>query len=213
MVKLILLGGGGHATVLAEILRESGAPLLGLTALAPPTAGLLAELPFLGDDEVVGDHGPDTVQLVNGLGSTATTQARADIFLRFTKAGYHFAGLRHPSAIVSPSAAAGAGLQVLAGAIVNSEARLGANVLVNSRALIEHHCEIGDHCHIASGAVLCGDCRLGAGVHVGAGAVVRQGIRIGTGAVIAAGAVVIDHVPPHSLAVGVPARIRRENIG
>ncbi len=210
--SLILLGAGGHATVLAEILQAAGEPLLGLCAPRLPTPGLLANLPYLGDDEATEQHDPGTVQLVNGLGSSADISARAEIFRRFREAGYPFATVRHPSAIISPSAHTGEGLQALAGSLINSEARLGDNVLINSHAVIEHHGEIGDHCHIASGAVLCGNCRLAAGVHIGAGAVVKQGVRIGTGAVIAAGAVVIADVPPHTLVAGVPARIKRENI-
>ncbi|NOX75387.1 MAG: acetyltransferase [Gammaproteobacteria bacterium] len=211
-MKLILLGGGGHATVLAEILHAMGTLPASLAALDAPLTGLLAGLPFLGGDDAVMSYATDTVQLINGLGSIADTRARTEIYQRFSAAGYGFAAVRHSAAIVSSSAEAGKGLHVLAGAIINSEARLGDNVLVNSRALVEHHCNIGDHCHIASGAVLCGSCRLGIGVHVGAGAVVKQGVSIGDGAVIAAGAVVIGDVPAHSLMAGVPAQIKRENI-
>lgn len=209
---LILLGAGGHATVLAEILQTGGAALLGLCAPRPPEPGLLDALDYLGGDEVIEQRTPGDIQLVNGLGSIASTTARAALFHRLRAAGYRFAAVCHPTAVVSPSAQTGEGLQALAGSLINSEARLGANVLVNSRAVVEHHCEIGDHVHVASGAILCGGCRLGAGVHVGAGAVVRQGLQIGAGAVVAAGAVVIDEVPPRSLVAGVPARIKREGL-
>ncbi len=208
---LILLGAGGHATVLAEILRTAGAPLLGLCAPRPPAPGLLTTLSYLGGDEAVEQHAPDRVRLVNGLGSSAATSARAALFRRFHEAGYPFAEVRHPSAIINPSARTGEGLQTLAGSLINSEARLGDNVLINSHAVVEHHGDIGDHCHVASGAVLCGDCRLEPGVHVGAGAVIKQGVRVGAGAVIAAGAVVIADVPAHTLVAGVPARIKREH--
>lgn len=203
-MQLILLGAGGHATVLAEILQQSGKTLLGLAGPEAATSGLLAALPYLGDDAAM-TQPPASVRLVNGLGSTNNTAARARLFQHFRAAGYRFADVRHPTAIISPSAQTGEGLQALAGCVINSEARLGDNVLVNSRAVVEHHCHIGDHSHIASGAILCGDCRLQAGVHVGAGATVKQGIQIGANAVIAAGAVVVRDVPANSLAMGVPA--------
>lgn len=47
------------------------------------------------------------------------------------------------------------------------------------------------------------------GSWVGAGAVVLDGVRIGRGAVIGANAVVTRDVPPHSVAVGAPARVTR----
>lgn len=50
---------------------------------------------------------------------------------------------------------------------------------------------------------------LGDAVTVGAGARVLGGIELGDGCMVGANAVVIDSVPAHSTAVGVPARILR----
>lgn len=47
-------------------------------------------------------------------------------------------------------------------------------------------------------------------VWIGAGAIITDGVRVGCGAVIAAGAVVVDHVEPHTLVGGVPARLLRK---
>jgi acetyltransferase-like isoleucine patch superfamily enzyme len=44
-------------------------------------------------------------------------------------------------------------------------------------------------------------------VWIGANAVILDGVTIGTGSVIGAGAVVTRDIPPHSIAVGVPARV------
>jgi len=49
---------------------------------------------------------------------------------------------------------------------------------------------------------------IGDDVYVGAGARVLGGVTVGNGAQIGANAVVTCSVPPHSVAVGVPARIR-----
>lgn len=48
------------------------------------------------------------------------------------------------------------------------------------------------------------------GAWIGAGAILLDGVRVGTGAVVGAGAVVTRDVPPHTLAVGTPARVVRE---
>ena len=48
------------------------------------------------------------------------------------------------------------------------------------------------------------DCWLGAGV------VVIEGVKIGRGSVIGAGSIVTRDIPPYSIAVGVPARVRRQ---
>lgn len=52
------------------------------------------------------------------------------------------------------------------------------------------------------------------GAYIGTGVVLTPGVEIGEGATIGAGAVVTRDIPPHSVAVGVPARVitRRDRL-
>jgi acetyltransferase-like isoleucine patch superfamily enzyme len=52
--------------------------------------------------------------------------------------------------------------------------------------------------------------RIDDGCWIGAGAIILDGVTIGRGSCIGAGAVVTRSVPPHSLAVGMPARVIRD---
>ncbi|MCM1579276.1 MAG: serine O-acetyltransferase, partial [Ruminococcus sp.] len=79
--------------------------------------------------------------------------------------------------------------------------------------------EIGDNCLIYQGVTLGGTGKdrgkrhptLGNNVMVGAGARVLGPFKVGDNSKIAANAVVLESVPPNSTAVGVPARIVRQN--
>ena len=51
--------------------------------------------------------------------------------------------------------------------------------------------------------------RIENGCWIGAGAIILDGVTVGEGSCIGAGAVVTRSVPPHSLAVGAPARVIR----
>ena len=51
--------------------------------------------------------------------------------------------------------------------------------------------------------------RIGRGAWLGQNVVVCPGVTIGEGAVIGANSVVNREIPPHSLAVGAPARVLR----
>jgi len=48
---------------------------------------------------------------------------------------------------------------------------------------------------------------------IGAGAIITDGVRVGKGSVVGAGAVVTRDVPPHSVVMGVPARVVKEITG
>jgi carbonic anhydrase/acetyltransferase-like protein (isoleucine patch superfamily) len=70
---------------------------------------------------------------------------------------------------------------------------VGCRVIVGHRVIL-HGCTIEDDCLI------------------GMGAIVLNGARIGRGSIVGAGALVLEdmEVPPGSLVIGAPARIRRE---
>lgn len=198
---VIVIGGGGHASVVIDALALGNARLLGLVdpALAG-REGLVHGIALLGGDEALEEQDPAKVILANGIGSTRNTRLRTKIFLRLKEAGFVFTPVVHPAAIIAPSAILAEGAQVMAGAVVQPGAVIGADALVNTRASVDHDCRIGAHCHIAPGVTLSGGVTLGEGVHVGSGAVIIQGITIGEGALVAAGAIVTRDVPAHGLA-------------
>jgi serine O-acetyltransferase len=81
------------------------------------------------------------------------------------------------------------------GVVINGNVRGGTNVL------IEHQVTIGAERRASP--------VLGDDVFLGAGAKVVGAVTIGEGARIGANAVVVHDVPPHSTAVGIPARVVR----
>ena len=72
---------------------------------------------------------------------------------------------------------------------------IGADCVVGHNAHLEG-CVVEDHCLIGSGSITLNRARVGAGSIVGAGALISQDFV----------------VPPKSLAVGVPATIKRTGI-
>jgi hypothetical protein len=128
---VVVIGGGGHARVLLDALSSMGVRVAGVVApsIAP---GLRA--PLLGDDSWLLEQDAGKVLLVNALGSTSNTAARAAVFDRFRSAGFRFATVVHRAAIVAADATLGEGAQVMAGAIVQPGVVLAENVLVNTGA-------------------------------------------------------------------------------
>lgn len=203
----ILLGAGGHARVLLDVLRFHGATVAGAyDADASLHGGTLLTVSVVAGDEAALALDPSRVWAVNALASIGPVVARRTLYERFVAAGFQFPPLVHPSASVSAFAELAPGAQVLAGAVVGPAAAVGENAIVNTRAIVEHDCRIAAHVHVASGATLCGGVSVGPAAHIGAGAIVVQGVSVGAACLVAAGAVVVRDVPDGRRVAGVPAR-------
>ena len=109
----------------------------------------------------------------------------------------------------------------LTGIEIHPGAKIGKGLLIDhgSGVVIGETAEIGDYCLLYQGCTLGGTGKdhgkrhptLGNNVMVGAGAKILGPFKVGDNAKIAANAVVLKEVPPNSTAVGVPARIVRQN--
>lgn len=206
----IILGGGGHARVIIDVLQqlEEFTPWGVLDANPAYWGKAILGVPVIGGDSKLPELLSQGIShFILGLGSTGRTEPRRLVFQRACQAGFTPVTVKHPRAVVSNSALLDQGTAVLAGAIINAGAKIGSNVIINTGAIVEHDCVIGNHVHLATGARLAGGVIIDDGAHVGIGACVLQGVHIGEKAVIGAGAVVLEDIPPQATAAGVPARI------
>jgi UDP-perosamine 4-acetyltransferase len=203
-VKVVLIGGGGHARSVAEAIRAAGR--LELVGATDPT-GNTGDLAHLGSDDALPDLLAGGVRAaVLGVGGIGDNAPRARLYEHACSLGFAMPAVVHPSASVASNASIGDGSVVLAGAVVGAGAIVGEDVIVNSGAVVEHDCVLGDHAHVATGGLLGGAARIGNGAHVGLGAAVLQGVTVGSRAVVGAGAVVIGDVAEGVTVKGVPAR-------
>jgi len=209
---VLIIGAGDHAGVLIHALRvRGGFEILGIVDINPKTHGKLVQgLTVLGGDEIVFARTPQSIMLVNAIGSVGDLTVRRRIFERFKEKGYTFEKVIHPTAILADDVQIGEGAQIMAGAIIQNGAIIGPNAIINTGAIVDHDGRIGAHCHLAPGVTLSGAVSIGAATHIGTGACVIQGVKIGAECVIGAGSVVVKDVIDRSTALGVPARVVRE---
>ncbi len=203
MNKVIIIGAGGHAQVVADILQLEGNSIpLGYLDDNPNLLGhFYLDLPVLGTMKQISEIKHDRV--IVAIGDNAR---RKQIFKSLKQQGEKFATAVHPTAIISPSAKIGVGTMICAGAIVNPEASIGDNVILNTGSTIDHHNLIEDHVHIAPGVHLGGTVTVREGAFIGIGAKVIPQREIGAWSIIGAGAAIVNNVEPKSLYVGVPGR-------
>lgn len=97
----------------------------------------------------------------------------------------------------------------------NGGVRIGKDVLVAGHTSINSISHRAERCDIPINAqgLICAPVVIEDDVWIGLNAVILQGITLGRGAIIGAGAVVTRDVPPWSIAVGVPARVKGRRDG
>lgn len=202
--RVIIIGNGGHASVLTEILLQQQVDIIGFTA--PTKQKNEFQLVYLGDDEAIKNYSSDDVALVMGLGMIRPKSWREKIYCEFKEQGYSFLTVVHPSAVVSPSVYLGEGVQVMAGAIIQTNTKIADNTIVNTGAIVDHDGQIGSHVHIAPGTKISGNVSIGRSTHIGTGVTIIHGIDIGTHTLIGAGSVVVKNIGSEAKAFGVPAK-------
>ncbi len=190
---VIVLGAGGHASVLIELLLKLDYTILGVCA---PQASIVRGYPqisYLGQDSILNQHSPNEVRLVNGIGaiSAEKNRERQKLFEHYKQLGFEFETLIHPHAIVADTALIKEGAQVMAGSIIQANTIIESNCIVNTGACIDHDCHLGHSVHVAPRAVLSGNVKLGENVMVGVGAVIIQSVSIAQNMMIRAGSTVV----------------------
>ncbi len=210
--RLLVLGGGGHGKVVADVARACGYTLVGFadadlakleTVVEPGGVHVVVTQDVL--LRAVRNAGPlpaGAERVALAVGQNRVRQELAQLLGQIC-----LTALLHPSAVISPSATIGRGSVVLPMAVVNANATIGAAVIVNTAAVVEHDCIIADGVHISPRAVLASGVHVRERSWIGAGATVIQGIQIGADTVIGAGAVIIRNVPDGVTVVGNPGRI------
>lgn len=202
--RLVVIGGGGHAKVVLDMLcLTAGVEIVGVVD------------PALEGGKILGFSGLGGDKILPGLFAQGVTQAfvaigdnrlRQTISQRAGQIGFALPTIRHPSAVVSPSAVIGDGVAVMAGALIGPEAAIGDFAIVNTGAIVEHDVQLGVAAHIAPGCTLAGAVRVGDRSLIGVGSAVRPKVVIGDDVVVGAGSVVVSDIPSGARVAGVPAR-------
>lgn len=211
MQRVIIIGAGGHAQVVADILglmAAAGAPLrpIGYLDDSPARQGTAPlGLPVLGPVAQLAAIGPDLALVAIG-----DNRVRRRISEGLMAAGLPLASAIHPSAVLAADVSVGPGCVICARAVVNPGSTVGAGAIINTGSTVDHHNRVGDYAHLAPGVHTGGDVEIGAGAFIGIGATVMPQRRVGAWSVVGAAGLVLRDIPPGVVAVGVPAKVIRE---
>lgn len=195
---VIIIGTGGHAKVITDIVLSARDHLVGFLTNDDSLKDFMG-WPVLGKDTEY-DRFMDCWFVI----AVGDPRVRERISKAMAHAKWYTAV--HPSASISVvQTTIGAGSVIMANAVVNPCAQIGNHCIINSNATVEHENIIEDFVHISVGTKLAGTVKVGKRTWVGVGATVSNGISICQDCMIGAGAVVIKNIEIPGTYVGIPA--------
>lgn len=207
MKNIVIIGGGGHAKVLASVIKKNNDfSILGYTD--KKDCGSLPGINYLGDDSLLEKLIIDKIcnNAALGVGQINLNNKRRAIIKRLLNIGLEFPHVISKDSIIGNDVEIGNGTVVFDGVIINSGTKVGSFSIINTGVIIDHDCEIGDYTHIATGAVLSGGVKVKNNSMIGAGATIIQYKEIGERCMIGAGAVVTNNCFEQGIYVGIPAK-------
>lgn len=142
-----------------------------------------------------------------------TSHIRAKVIKRIVSyyPNIKFATLIDPSAQKASSTVIGRGSIICAGNILTVNINIGQHVIINLDCTIGHSAVIADYVTLCPSVNISGDVFIDNTTEIGTGAQVIQGKHIGESSMIGAGAVIIEDIPNGCTAVGVPAKVIKNN--
>ena len=137
---------------------------------------------------------------------------RYALYKKFTNLGGDFTSAISPQARIGHyGVTIGAGTNILSNATISNSTSIGKGGLIYYNVIITHDCKVGNFVELSPGATVLGRCTIGDYSHIGSNATILPDIEIGKHVIIGAGAVVTKDIPNYSVAVGIPAKVIKEN--
>lgn len=201
--KVVIIGAGGHAKVIADIIEKSGDEIVG----------------FLDDNKEIGTTIINEYKVIGDLNNRFTMAVTKENLEFIIAIGdnkkreeiSHSPNLKfytaiHPSAQIGLDVEIQEGTVIMANACINSSAKIGKHCIINTGAIIEHDNIIEDFVHVSPNVALGGTVKIGKSTHVGIGSTIKNNITICENCKIGAGAVVVKDIEKEGTYIGVPAK-------
>ena len=150
--KVIVVGAGGHAKVVADALLCSGEfELLG----------------FADDNVAIGTKILENHEVISTIDGFLSWKNNVDFLalgignlvvrsklVNQLSNDFKWTAVIHPSAVVATSAILGEGVTILANAVVASQAEIEAFAIIDAGVIVDHECRIGKYTHLCIGSLI-----------------------------------------------------------
>lgn len=103
------------------------------------------------------------------------------------------------------------GCNIMQNVVITNDVQVGLGTIINQISSIGHDVTIGEFCEICPNVSISGNCEIGDYSFIGTAAIILPKVKIGKNVIVGAGAVVSKDLPDNCVAVGIPAKIIKQN--
>jgi sugar O-acyltransferase (sialic acid O-acetyltransferase NeuD family) len=210
MIKLILLGAGGHCESVIEVIEAlTSYKIQGI--LDPIYSEFnnhtILGYPIIGNDDKIEEFIKKGFEFVITVGQIKSPKIRKSLFQTVKSKGGRLPVIIASTAYVSKNCEIGEGTVIMNFAMLNSNVLIGSCNIINTFSDIEHGCNIGNFNHISTRVTLNGEVIVENESFIGSGTIVNEGCSIGNNVIIGSGSLVRKNLTNNSLAYGNPIQI------
>ena len=204
--NVVIIGAGGHAKVIADIIDKSKDIVVGFLDDNKTKGDIIIKekqyrvIGKIDDCTKIQLKYPE-MEFVIAIGNN---KVRKQIAERYENLKFYTA--IHPSGQIALDVEIGEGTVIMANTSINTSAKIRRHCIINTGAIVEHDNILEDYVHVSPNATLCGTVQIGELTHIGAGTTVRNNISICHDCIIGAGSVVVKNINEPSTYIGIPAR-------
>ena len=205
--KVVIIGAGGHAKVIADIVIKNKDKLIGFL-----DDNITIETDIVEKYKVIGkikdaerlQQKNKNLRFIIGIGNNIIRKEIAEKYqlLYYTAI--------HPSSIIGTNVKIGEGTAVMANAVINIDSKVGKHCIVNTGAIVEHENIIEDYVHLSPSTTLSGNVKVNELVHLGTGCKVKNNISISAQSIFGVGTIIVKDINESGIYVGVPAEKIKE---
>jgi sugar O-acyltransferase (sialic acid O-acetyltransferase NeuD family) len=201
---LILVGGGGHAISLINLIERNKENLNIIGYTDNKKTNLPIE--YIGNDKkFIQKNKFKKIILVMAIGSHV--KIRSKLFKIYKDKKYNFLTIIDKSAVIGHKSKILEGSIIFPNSVIGPETIIEENVVCHSGSIIEHNSLIKNNSYIGPGAVVCGHSVIEENVLIGAKSCIIENIRVKRGCTLGAGAVLVKNfTKTNKVLLGIPAK-------
>ena len=166
--------------------------------------------PVFGDQNEIQDL-KKKYQINSGIATIGNNEIRKRKNLELKNNGLKIISAIHPNSFIDNPKTIGFGTIVEMGAFIHPEVKIGNGCFICCGAIVAHNSNVGDYVLLAGGVTFGSRVNIGQFSLIGVGSNISPYISIGKKVMVGAGACVISDLPDNVIAVGVPAKIIKQN--